>query len=252
MNKKELYNRIRQLKTIGLSGAEKSAMLGAVTGAPASSPYVRSTWRVFARFSSYSYVAALALIVLLSGGSLIYASEKAVPGDTLYAVKTKFTEPVRDALARTPEAKAAWEAEKASRRLEEAEQLAIRRELNEPKRAELEAKFEVHTRTFDENLSKLSAATSTEGKDKAKEAKRQFDAAVSLHDKVLDDLEKEVPEPEKKELKQFRAAVFEKVKEREKKEEERNSPKGADDREGGKGEDDERREVPKPSIRLRE
>src|SRR5262245_60533234 len=70
----------------------------------------------------------LALALLFTGG-VSFAAEKTVPGDLLYPVKVGVNEEVRGWVALSDHAKASWDARVASRRLEEAEELAARTEL---------------------------------------------------------------------------------------------------------------------------
>lgn len=64
-------------------------------------------------------VAAFFLLVLVGGGTSL-AAEGSVPGDVLYPVKIRVTEPLRAVLVvSSPEARALWDVERASRRLEE-------------------------------------------------------------------------------------------------------------------------------------
>lgn len=56
--------------------------------------------------------------------SVTYLAERAIPGDSLYAVKVGFNEEVRSTLARSPYEKVVWETERLNRRISEARLLA--------------------------------------------------------------------------------------------------------------------------------
>ena len=65
------------------------------------------------------YGAAFLLLLLVSGGGVVAASERSIPGDTLYGVKLTVAEPTRVALTFNRTEKAALEVEYAERRLKE-------------------------------------------------------------------------------------------------------------------------------------
>ena len=140
MTEENFKKGIEALKTIGMTQAEKSAMLHNVFLAPIESPYTR-----FFREFSYVYssrvrtVMAVCLVFVLSTGGVAYASGRALPGDVLYGFKTKIVEPVLDVVNNiSPEKKVAWEEKKIDRRLGEAEKLARDNKLNETNSKELE------------------------------------------------------------------------------------------------------------------
>ena len=105
------------------------------------------------------------LLVAVSMGGVAYASNDALPGDRLYAVKTKVVEPVESALLRDPRSQATWNAILAERRLAEAAALAAEGTLDEATRAELESSFAVHA---------------DRSRSKAEEVRAKGDVAVAL------------------------------------------------------------------------
>src|SRR3569832_765032 len=92
---------------------------------------------------------ALALFV---GIGTSYASEAALPGDPLYAIKVNFTEPIRGALAVSQAAKAQWNAQLVSRRLAEAESLAAEDKLTPVARTQIELALNQSVHEFDQNV----------------------------------------------------------------------------------------------------
>lgn len=84
------------------------------------------------------------LLVMVSMGGMAYASNDALPGDRLYAVKTGIVEPLESALLSDARSKATWNAILAERRLIEAASLAAAGRLDEPVRIELEERFAYH------------------------------------------------------------------------------------------------------------
>lgn len=89
-------------------------------------------------------VSSITLAVTFSMVGVSFAAEGALPGDTLYPVKVSVNEEVRAALTPSQESKAKWEAERAERRLAEAEALAEKGELKAEARATVEAEFRKH------------------------------------------------------------------------------------------------------------
>lgn len=81
------------------------------------------TWLAYLRRPA-SITLAILLILTLSSGGIAYAAERALPGDTLYPIKVAVVEPVRVALAASPEASAALQMTFAERRVDEAATLA--------------------------------------------------------------------------------------------------------------------------------
>lgn len=122
MKNKDLNNLINDLKKISLTSEEKSVLLRkldaySVSHQPIKSPYY------FSRPLTYVF-ASLGIIILI-GGSTVFASEKALPGDVLYPIKIHVSEPLKVALATTHEAKDRVRVEHIEERLNEAEILAV-------------------------------------------------------------------------------------------------------------------------------
>ncbi len=121
----------------------------------------------------------VALTGAVSGTAVI--SENAVPGDTLYPVKTGLNEQVRDLLAIGDEAQAEWEASKAERRLEEAEELSLRGDKDSL--AKVEENFEKHLKKAKEIRVKL------EEKEKFNEAvdlQSRLESSLAAHERIFD------------------------------------------------------------------
>lgn len=86
------------------------------------------------------------LIAVFVGGGVSYAAEGALPGEVLYPIKVHVNESVRETLALSSEAKANVEADIASRRVEEAKELAVQGILSTSTVAELKVTFEDHAK----------------------------------------------------------------------------------------------------------
>src|SRR5581483_8271791 len=105
---------------------------------------VRRVRSVYVFFSPRLASALAAVLIIVLGSGTAYASEGALPGDALYAVKVHGTEPALGALAVSDEAKAQWHATVAQTRLEEAETLASQGKLDATTSQELAANFDEH------------------------------------------------------------------------------------------------------------
>jgi outer membrane biosynthesis protein TonB len=78
------------------------------------------------------FITALTIVLLVVIGGAFVLAEKALPGDTLYGVKTQIAEPIAGMFAFTKEAKAEWQKKLAERRLEETQKLIAMGILKEP------------------------------------------------------------------------------------------------------------------------
>jgi hypothetical protein len=183
MNQEKFNKAIDELKALKLTKAEKSAMLSNILSAPIPSPYARHV-KVFAYVRKFSSALPIFLIAVIASGSLAYASERSLPGEKLYAVKTKIIEPLVNTLNFTPEQKLEWESTKVERRIVEAEDLIKKNKLDEDKTKVLEKAIEKSTTDFATVAEKVSAAqaTTTEGK-KEREEKFKQDFKEKLEDK---------------------------------------------------------------------
>lgn len=116
-----------------------------------------SSGSFFSLFSfRYSPALAAVLILVLGTGSLSYAAESALPGETLYSVKIHVNEKVQTALAVTPEAKAYWEAKRAERRVKEAKRLADAGRLTPETNDTLIVAFNAHIENSHTNIRKVA------------------------------------------------------------------------------------------------
>jgi hypothetical protein len=124
---------------------------------------------------------AACVLVLCFGVGTSYAAQSALPGQTLYAIKTRVNEPLQGILAMTPTQKAQWNAELTNRRLEEAEELAATDHLTPVATADIETGLETAIQNFDSNIALISRS------DNVQAATRQSDLEASLnaHETVL-------------------------------------------------------------------
>ncbi len=162
----DLLNNLKaHAKNVALTAGEKSAGREALRSFMALTPNRLSQAKAskpkrfaFLRLSHAGRAAgvfAASFALLLSAGGISYAAEGAVPGDTLYPVKVSFSEPIRAAVAVSEKDRAEWSAERASRRLAEAEVLAQRGKLEAEMRASLDADFQRFSEGAELHLAKV-------------------------------------------------------------------------------------------------
>lgn len=127
-------------------------------------------------------VAGIALAVVLSGGGVAFAAEQALPGDALYPVKVGVNEEVRAVLAMSDEAKAEWEAERATRRLDEAARLSARGELDQEALAAVESGFRTHA---DKVRTRIAAFEQRGEAAAAAKVSSAFEGSLRAHERIL-------------------------------------------------------------------
>lgn len=173
---------LKNWRDVRLTEAEKASMLKEVFSRPVPSPYAR-----YAR--AFAYIrkpAGLTLIAFFAfSSSVAYASQRALPGETLYAVKVKMVEPVVTALTFKAEKKLEWEAKKVERRIGEAEALAKEHKLDDEKAKDIERKIEKSSGTFGavaEEVSKKAATSTKKQREKEEELKQEFKQKLESHE----------------------------------------------------------------------
>lgn len=147
------------------------------------------------RIKTMPIIAIIAIVSLLGGG-VSAAAEASVPGDLLYTIKVSVNEEVRAALAFSADAKAQWEARRAERRLEEAEELASEGKLDVEARAELEEKFVAHAEKVKERVAEFEAHNNFRA---AADVTSNFETSLRAHERVLAKLAKETEDDDEEE-----------------------------------------------------
>lgn len=176
-----------------LSSSEKEKLSRVVSEYVSLKPITRE---VFARATTQTRTAgffafgmrplalALSLAIIVSGAGVSYAAEFSVPGDILYPIKVSANEEVRGAFAGTLEKKAAFEALRAERRLEEAATLAVRGKLNDARREYLADRFGRHASVVERRAETLEEEDITVALDVATE----FETRLAAHEALLREL----------------------------------------------------------------
>lgn len=128
------------------------------------------------------------LIALLLGGSVSYAAEGTVPGDTLYPIKIHVNENVRSTLAITNAAEARLEVDLAERRLNEAEKLEHGARLDSETKVKLKKKFDDHRARADLHIKDVEQ----DDREDAVRIHDDFEVRLRGHSKTLELLEVEL------------------------------------------------------------
>lgn len=181
-----IEEQLKELQAINLPEEARTRMRAELLSyaelhaAPAAKEAARSPLTVL-RFRLYaSFSAALLLIGALGGTA--YASEGALPGDTLYGVKVRFTEPLQTALIPSNRGRAAWHAILAERRLEETAQLAAKGGLSTSTQDELATNFNGQVNASQESADRLEHDGDTSG---ALSARSDLEARLAAHLQIL-------------------------------------------------------------------
>ncbi len=128
------------------------------------------TWRFAGAFLGIMFLATT------------YLAERAVPGDTLYAIKVSFNEEVRSTLAFTPYEKVVWETERLNRRIAEARVLASTGKLTE----EMEAQVASAVREHSDNAKREIEVLKQTDKEEAVLASIQLATALDVQATTLE------------------------------------------------------------------
>lgn len=198
---------IDQIKEFSLTNKEKSKMLHNLSMHVDSHMPVPSPFSIFPAFDTslgrkLTFTLASILVALLIGGSAAYASENSLPGDLLYPVKTKIVEPIKLALASSPEAKAKVETELADKRLQEAETSDKLGRLTPELKKDLNDEFNSHISKYYEIKKEIEKDQSTSSLEETGKIQTELDNKINQHADILnkfDDNFKNTENAEKKE-----------------------------------------------------
>ncbi|MDB5237442.1 MAG: hypothetical protein JWL88_544 [Parcubacteria group bacterium] len=127
-------------------------------------------------------VLAFVLLLLVSGTGAAYAAEGSVPGSPLYPVKVAIIEPVQGALITSAKGQAAWHANLASRRLEEATTLAVANKLDPATQAYLQTKFNTEVTASNEDADAVAVTGDTNA---ALAVRSDLEARITAHAEIL-------------------------------------------------------------------
>lgn len=131
------------------------------------------------------------IIALLLGGETSFAAEGALPGDVLYPIKIHVNENVQELVAVSDEAEAKVQAKFATRRLEEAEKLAVSGRLNAKTSADLRALFQDHSEKSKKHQTKVKERNNA---NEAANVSSDIEVSLGMHTKLIQNIEDNKPE----------------------------------------------------------
>lgn len=189
---------IEDLKKISLTDEEKNKMLHNLKLHVKFHQPVKNHYSFKNIFSSLpklalekmSYVLASILILVLAGGSVTYASEKSLPGDILYPVKINVVEPIREAMAVTPDQKAQVEAGLAEERLREAETLSVEGKLSTTTADNLNNNYKEHEKNFFRLANEIPG---NKNPNNIPNVQKEFENRINSHADILQKINHDLP-----------------------------------------------------------
>jgi hypothetical protein len=189
MEKMSFKQQIEEAKRVRLSTKEKAVMRTVLlaymkTSAPRPVDAETSWHAALSGFASRLYlrpVAAVAVFSLALAG-IASAAENALPGDPLYTIKVNVNEKVLSVIAGDAKAESELQGKLASRRLKEAEELALKGELDNEQQVAIEERFKAHTGKAKVEIARIKAE---EGAAAAAEAGSQVEASLEIHTRIL-------------------------------------------------------------------
>lgn len=188
MKDKKLERGINELKNVVMTDSEKSDIYKNIMSFSAPTKPIQSPWFAFS-FSIVSsrsrlvYYIIIPLIIILSSGGAVFASQDSLPDSILYPLKVKVLEPIEGALTISVESKANYESKLAKKRLVEAEILASNDKLDSTEEKKINTLLTKHTENLNIALSKVNDMGLME---EADAINMNFRAEMNAHARVLD------------------------------------------------------------------
>lgn len=182
-------NLTRLKETVSLRASEKAEGLEvlkaymAQTRVPVRSPFA------WLHVSSVRYMSVFMLFLVVTGTGAVSAAEASRPGDPLYAVKLRVTEPARSALIFDKEEKTKFEIERVDRRLKEFS-LATLKSSDKETTALIKESLSESIGQVSRDVSELSASGEA---DKALNANTDMKSVLSAHSLVLREVSERSP-----------------------------------------------------------
>ncbi len=120
------------------------------------------TYHMFRFLHLRQTVLVASLVLFVSFGTVAVSAEKSLPGSLLYSLKTHINEPIRAAVAMTPEARINVEAELIDRRIAELEALSLSNRLDTVVEAKLTNEAASRAERFAEKINLLEEKIDSE------------------------------------------------------------------------------------------
>ncbi len=176
MKEEKIFNLIKEKITkMELSSEEKSLMRSNISEKlienipvrfveDVPSPYVADTMstRSIIKFNTKNNMLIGAIIAAILSGSVSFAAQSSLPGDTLYPVKIHVNESVGDLVAVSSVSQAKWDTAKIERRLNEAKTLEKEGKLDAVKKEILKSEVALHIQSLKTELSNIEKSGNKE------------------------------------------------------------------------------------------
>lgn len=197
MEDKKLQKGIEEIKDIKMTALEKKRIFEYVVNSsvskktPVHSPWINYSLIARIQKTHFAYYVVVPLVLVLTSGGIVLASESSLPDSILYPVKVKIVEPIHGALILSNESKAHYETSLATKRMVEAEILAKEGKLDIEKENKLNALLVEHTNKLNDAIDKIDTS---DGSDQVDDIVTNFQAKMNAHAKVLDSITDEESE----------------------------------------------------------
>ncbi len=144
----------------------------------------------FSRFehlsiSSMYLVPALAILLMISGGTASFVAQQSLPGDTLYTLKLNVNENIESLLALSPESKAEVNLRQVSERLDEAEVLNLTNNLTEVNSQVIQENFSKKIDSINLQLEESKKTANASNTDLAVKAELELDKEANEHKNIF-------------------------------------------------------------------
>lgn len=193
MKNNKLQKGIDEIKNIRMTNTEKKSIFENIlkstenTQKPIKSPWFNFSFMVMLHKKQFVYYIILPLIIILSSGGVVFASQESLPNSILYPLKVNIVEPIRGALTFSYKNKAKYEINLATERLVEAETLASQGKLDKINEKKLNNLLDKHTMALDKAL---SVVKEKEPKEQSDEIITNFSNEMNIHAEALDKIKK--------------------------------------------------------------
>lgn len=139
--------------------------------------------RMVSFFAFHRFVGAALALLLMFGGTAVYAAEGALPDDLLYNVKVNFNEPLREFAALTPERRAVWRLRKVERRLQEVGAAVSLGTMDARMAERMRGKVDASIEAFEKHIAALREA----GKDVPEDMILRYESLLMQYERSSDE-----------------------------------------------------------------
>lgn len=200
---KNIEEQLNKMKQVFLEDAEKDAVRGALLSfmqknplkeglaekAEQNNPSLFGWWTLSYVKPQHSLIAAVFVVVLIGSGTS-FAAEGSLPGDILYPIKININENIQQVAAFSDNTRAQVQADLATRRLVEAEKLAVIGKLTPETSASLQSNFQKHTALSKASIAKMDAKGDVGS---ATNASSNLQVALETHAQILGAIQEQDP-----------------------------------------------------------